>query len=208
MKEAYPASPVASLLGRHGGELGGGFCGWGATEGAPQDWNERKTAVPGWGGGQCGREGGDASGHRAGGDVPDFLGVFGDGAVGAEFAGVGDVHQAHAGPAVGLFVDFRDLGLLGDVGGEFVQDQEVVAVRQQGVPDGLVEARLVEVEEVVADGVQDAADVGVVVVDVPRVVAGAAEGFDFFDGFAEEEEVVGADFFADFDVGACIRAFA
>ncbi len=56
MKEAYPASPVASLLGRRGGEWGGGFCGWGATEGAPQDWNERKTAVPGWGGGQCGRK--------------------------------------------------------------------------------------------------------------------------------------------------------
>ncbi len=96
--------------------------------------------------------------------MPDFLGLFGNGAVGAEFAGVGDVHQAHAGPAGGLFVDFRDLGLLGDVGGEFVQHEEVVAVRQQGVPDGLVEARLVEVEEVVADGVEDVQELALVFV--------------------------------------------
>ena len=60
--------------------------------------------------------------------MPDFLGLFGDGAVGAEFAGVGDVHQAHAGPAGGLFVGFRDLGVLGGAGGEFVEDADGGAV--------------------------------------------------------------------------------
>ena len=107
---------------------------------------------------------GGGSGDGAGGDVPDFFGVFGDGAVGAEFAGVGDVHQAHAGPAGRVFVDFGNLVLLGDVGGEFVEDEEVVAVGEEGVPDGLVEAGLVEVEEVVADGVEDVQELALVFV--------------------------------------------
>ena len=81
-----------------------------------------------------------SGGHGAGGlvsvdgagvDVPDFPGVFGDGAVRAELAGVGDVQDAHARPAGGVLEDCGDLLLALDIGVKLVEDEVAVAVGEQ-----------------------------------------------------------------------------
>ena len=133
--------------------------------------------------------------------MPDVFGVFADGAVAGELAGGGDVHQGGFVPGVLVAVEGLDAILGLDVVGQVFEEHVVVVVVEEVLEEGLEDPGGHEGEDVAADHVERALDLGVALVDGLGVVGGAELG-DFFGFEAEDDDVVVADFLGDFDVCA------
>ena len=88
--------------------------------------------------------------HEAGFGLPDFLGVFGDGAVAGKFAGRGDVQHRFARPALLVLVEFCQARVRLAVTLQVGQVQVVVAIGQQRIEDGLEHTRLVRLKWLLA----------------------------------------------------------
>ena len=84
-------------------------------------------------------------------EVPDFLGVFLDGAVAGELAGGGDVHEGGLVPGVLVAVEDLDAVLGLDEVGQVLEEHVVVVVVQEVLEEGLEDARGHEGEDVAAD---------------------------------------------------------
>ncbi len=134
-------------------------------------------------------------------EVPDVFGVLGDGTVGGEFACGGDVHQGGDVPCLVVAVEGFNAVLCSDVVREVLEEHVVVVEVEEVFEDGLEDAGGHQAEDVAADHVECALDLGVGLVDGLGVVGGA-EGYDFFGLEAEDEAVVFAGFFGDFNIGA------
>ena len=136
--------------------------------------------------------------------VPDFFGVLLDGTVGTELAHASDVEDRLLGPGLLVLVFLRHLGLHVHVAAE-VGAEHVRVVGEELFGDVLEQVRTVGAEEAGTDEVDNAAQVVVLLVEVARTVALGEQVGDFFDGEAEDEDVLVADFFLHFHVGAVKR---
>ena len=135
--------------------------------------------------------------------MPDVFGIFHNGAVAGEIADFSHVDN-------GFFRPFLRIGIiLFRIMQRFVErlqvgKQEVVVAVQQFFVNNLEQQHIVLfAEHVGVNGVQNAAQVFRVLITGARIVCVVFAHFlNLFFAQAEQIEVVGADGFADFDVGA------
>ena len=136
--------------------------------------------------------------------VPDFFGVLLDSTVGTELAHASHVEDSLLCPGLLVLVFLRDLGLHVHVAAE-VSAEHVRVVSEKFVCNVFEQIRTVGAEEAGTDEVDNATQIVVLLVEITRTVALGEQVGDFFDGEAEDEDVLVADFFLHFHVGTVER---
>ena len=133
--------------------------------------------------------------------LPDVGAVVADGAVRGEFADARHVQHGHARPVRGVAEGLIDAILAIDVG-LVIGKKHVGIVVEQRLHEGVEETAVTVREFAAGESVDDLAQFRVGFVYGAGMVPRGAFLFDLLVGEAEEEEVVGADLFANLDVGA------
>ena len=138
--------------------------------------------------------------------MPDVFGVFEDGAVAGEFADAGGIEHGHFAPARLVFEGLGHLVLRLAIRFEVGEAEEGVVVEEVVAQGSEHIGPFARSEVVGAEPVDDGGEFGISFVEFPRVVSVLDEFGHLFDGVAEDENIVVADLFADFDIGAVERA--
>ncbi len=125
-----------------------------------------------------------------------------DGAVAGELVHAGGIEDGHFGPAAFVGVGLGDFLLRVAVGAEVGEAEVGVAAFEEAALEGAERAGFVGGEVVGADPIDDGAQFLIGLIVGEGAVAAGPECLDLVDGEAEDEDVVGADFLEDFDVGA------
>ncbi len=138
--------------------------------------------------------------HRHRCNMPDIVAVFANRAVTGEFAAAGDVEDRHFGPSLRVVPRLVDFALSAEIVG-VIGKEHVFVVAQKRVDDRAEQGRVAIGEVSTGNLVDHLVQFGIALIFAPGVIAFNAAAFDLLGGEAEEEEVFGADFLADFDVG-------
>src|SRR5215813_7420326 len=112
--------------------------------------------------------------HRTGLHPPDVGGVFRDGAVARKLSGVANIQDGFPGPCLGLAIQLSHLLLCTSVGREIGQVHVMIAVREERLPDRRKHPRLGMAKGIVADHIQDIAELWLMLVVPMRVIPATA----------------------------------